>query len=105
MISSYYIATKRKFPRTTPAPLRESLIIIRDGLLAILAAVVIVGGIAFGIFTVSEASAISVFYAIFLGIFVYKEMQFADIWDVLLDAVKTTTSVLFLIGVRRLLHG
>ncbi|MDY0095212.1 MAG: TRAP transporter large permease [Candidatus Vecturithrix sp.] len=98
MISSYYIATKRNYPREQRPPLRESLIIIRDGLLAILAAVVIVGGIAFGIFTVSEASAIAVFYAIFLGIFVYKEMQIADIWDVLLDAVKTTTSVLFLIG-------
>ncbi len=55
-------------------------------MLAILAAVLIVGSIAFGIFTVSEASAISVFYC-FPGIFVYKEMQF-DIWDVLLDAVK-----------------
>ncbi|GAK60610.1 TRAP dicarboxylate transporter, DctM subunit [Candidatus Vecturithrix granuli] len=98
MISSYYIAIKRNYPREQRPPLQESLIIIRDGLLAILAAVVIVGGIAFGIFTVSEASAISVFYAIFLGIFVYKEMQFADIWSVLLDAVKTTTSVLFLIG-------
>jgi tripartite ATP-independent transporter DctM subunit len=63
-----------------------------------LAAFVIVGGIAFGIFTVSEASAIAVFYAIFLGIFIYKEMHFRDIWRILVDAVKTTTSVLFLIG-------
>jgi tripartite ATP-independent transporter DctM subunit len=98
MVSSYYIALKRNYPREKRPPLRESLIIIRDGLLAILAAFVIVGGIAFGIFTVSEASAIAVFYAMFLGIFIYKEMHFRDIWRILVDAVKTTTSVLFLIG-------
>jgi tripartite ATP-independent transporter DctM subunit len=73
-------------------------VIVRDGLLAILAAVVIVGGIAFGIFTVSEASAIAVFYAAFLGIFVYREMRVRDLWPVLIDITKTTTSVLFLIG-------
>ena len=98
MVSSYFIAVKRNYPREQRPPLRESLIIIRDGLLAILAAFVIVGGIAFGIFTVSEASAIAVFYAIFLGIFIYREMCFQDIWGILFDAVKTTTSVLFLIG-------
>jgi drug/metabolite transporter (DMT)-like permease len=88
----------RNSPREKRPPLRESLIIIRDGLLAILAAFVIVGGIAFGIFTVCEASAIAVFYASFVGIFIYKEMHFRDIWRILLDAVRTTTSVLFLIG-------
>lgn len=98
MVSCYYIAVKRNYPREQRPPFRESLIIIRDGILAIIAAFVIVGGIAFGIFTVSEASAIAVFYAVFLGIFVYREMSVKDIWPVLVDSVKTTTSVLFLIG-------
>jgi tripartite ATP-independent transporter DctM subunit len=71
---------------------------VRDGLVAILAALVIVGGIAFGIFTVSEASAIAVFYAAFLGIVIYREMGLRDIWPVLIDSTKTTVSVLFLIG-------
>lgn len=74
------------------------MVIVRDGLLAIMAALVIVGGIAFGIFTVSEASAIAVFYAAFLGVVVYREMGLKDIWPVLIDSVKTTSSVLFLIG-------
>lgn len=98
MVSSYYIAVKRNYPREQRPPFKESLIIIRDGLLAIIAAFVIVGGIAFGIFTVSEASAIAVFYAIFLGVVVYREMHLRDIWSILIDSVKTTSSVLFLIG-------
>jgi len=39
-----------------------------------------------------------VFYALFLGLFVYREMRLIDAWPVLVDSVKTTTSVLFLIG-------
>jgi tripartite ATP-independent transporter DctM subunit len=98
MVTCYYIALKRNYPSEKRPPLRKSLVIVRDGLLAIIAAFVIVGGIAFGIFTVSEASAIAVFYAAFLGIVVYREMRVVDIWPVLVNSVKTTASVLFLIG-------
>ncbi len=98
MATSYYLAIKRGYPREERPPLKDSLIIVRDGLLAIVAAFVIVGGIAFGIFTVSEASAIAVFYAAFLGIAIYREMAVEDLWSVLIDSVKTTSSVLFLIG-------
>ena len=98
MATCYYLAIRRGYPCEKRPPLRESLVIVRDGLLAIVAAVVIVGGIAFGIFTVSEASAIAVFYAAFLGIVVYREMGVRDLWPVLIDTTKTTTSVLFLIG-------
>jgi tripartite ATP-independent transporter DctM subunit len=98
MITCYYLAIKRGYPREKRPPLKDSLVIVRDGLLAIVAAFVIVGGIAFGIFTVSEASAIAVFYAAFLGIAIYREMAVKDLWSVLIDSVKTTSSVLFLIG-------
>jgi tripartite ATP-independent transporter DctM subunit len=98
MATCYYLAIRRGYPCEKRPPLRESLVIVRDGLLAIVAAVVIVGGIAFGIFTVSEASAIAVFYAAFLGIVVYREMGVRDLWPVLVGTTKTTTSVLFLIG-------
>lgn len=98
MVTCYYIALKRGYPSESRPPLRQSLVIVRDGLLAIIAALVIVGGIAFGIFTVSEASAIAVFYAAFLGIVVYREMGVGDIWPIVVGSVKTTASVLFLIG-------
>lgn len=98
MATCYYLALKRGYPCEKRPPFKECLVIVRDGLVAILAALVIVGGIAFGIFTVSEASAIAVFYAAFLGIAIYREMGLRDIWPVLIDSTKTTVSVLFLIG-------
>jgi tripartite ATP-independent transporter DctM subunit len=98
MATCYYLALKRGYPCEKRPPLTNCLVIVRDGLVAILAALVIVGGIAFGIFTVSEASAIAVFYAAFLGIIVYREMGLRDIWPILVDSARTTASVLFLIG-------
>jgi tripartite ATP-independent transporter DctM subunit len=98
MVTCYYLALKRGYPCEKRPPLKKCLVIVRDGLVALLAALVIVGGIAFGIFTVTEASAIAVFYAAFLGMVVYREMRPRDIWPVLIDSTKTTASVLFLIG-------
>ncbi|MTI59009.1 MAG: TRAP transporter large permease [Firmicutes bacterium] len=98
MIASYIIAVKRGYPREKRPPLGESLLIIKDGILSMLAAIIIVGGIALGIFTATEASAIAVLYAAFLGIVVYKEMSIKDLWPIILDSVKTISTVLFLIG-------
>lgn len=98
MAVSYVVAIKKNYPREKRPPFSESMKIIWDGLLAIFAAVIIVGGIAFGIFTATEASGIAVVYAGFLGIFVYREIGFRDLWPILLDSVKTIATVLFLIG-------
>ncbi|MCG8478839.1 MAG: TRAP transporter large permease subunit, partial [Spirochaetales bacterium] len=51
-----------------------------------------------GIFTATEASGIAVIYAAFLGIVVYREIRVRDLWPILLDSVKTISTVLFLIG-------
>ncbi|TVR05071.1 MAG: TRAP transporter large permease [Spirochaetaceae bacterium] len=98
MITSYIIAVRRGYPREKRPPLRECIRISVDGLLAVFAAVIIVGGIALGVFTATEASAIAVFYAAFLGIFVYRELKPKDIWPILFDSVRTIATVLFLIA-------
>jgi tripartite ATP-independent transporter DctM subunit len=98
MAVSYIVAIKRNYPREKRPPLKQSLKIIWEGLFSIFAAVIIVGGIAFGIFTATEASAIAVVYAAFLGIVVYREIRVKHLWPILLDSVKTICTVLFLIG-------
>ncbi|HUZ17441.1 MAG TPA: TRAP transporter large permease [Spirochaetia bacterium] len=98
MATSYIIAVRRNYPREKRPPFRKSIRVIIDGVLALLAAVVIVGGIAFGIFTATEASAIAVIYSAILGLFVYRELRLRDLWYVLLDTVKVISSVMFLIG-------
>lgn len=98
MAVSYVVAVKKNYPKEKRPPFRESMRIVRDGLLSIFAAVIIVGGIAFGIFTATEASGVAVIYAAFLGIVVYREIRVRDLWPILLDSIKTISTVLFLIG-------
>ncbi len=97
-VACFIIALKRKYPCEQRPPLRASLRIAADGILALLAALIIVVGIAAGIFTATEASAVSVLYAAFLGFVVYKELRVRDLWPILMESVKTTAIVLFLIG-------
>jgi tripartite ATP-independent transporter DctM subunit len=59
--------------------------------------VVVIGGIVNGLFTATEASAIAVLYAAVL-VFIYKEVSFAQIRPLLLDTIKTTSIVLFLVA-------
>lgn len=97
-ITCFIVALKRKYPREKIPPFKKAIRITIDGILSIFAAVIIVGGIAFGIFTATEASAVAVLYAAFLGLFVYRELKIKDFWPIFKDSVKTTAIVFFLIG-------
>jgi len=59
--------------------------------------VLVIGGIVAGYFTATEASAIAVLYALILAL-IYNEMTIKDLPDVLLQSVKTTAIVLFLVS-------
>ena len=60
--------------------------------------VIVLGGILGGVFSATEASAVAVAYALFLGIVVYREIKVGDLHRILLKSVKTTSVVMFLIG-------
>lgn len=60
---------------------------IREGFWAILAPVVILGGIYSGLFTPTEAAIVSIFYTLIIGIFVYKEMTLSG----LMKSLQTTS--------------
>lgn len=65
---------------------------------ALLMPVIILGGIRFGVFTPTEAGVIAAFYALFVGLFVYRELKITELYGVLLRAAKTTAVVLFLVA-------
>ena len=65
---------------------------------ALMMPVIILGGIRFGIFTPTEAAVIAAVYALFVGMFIYRELTPAHLYEVLLRAAKTTSVVLFLVS-------
>ncbi|WP_416897343.1 MAG: TRAP transporter large permease [Minwuia sp.] len=57
---------------------------------------VVLGGIYAGVFTASEAAAIGCFYALFVGVVVYRSFGFRDLWETAYETVRTT-AMLFMI--------
>lgn len=65
---------------------------------ALVMPVIILGGIRFGVFTPTEAAVVAAVYAMFVGLFIYRELKLADLYGVFLRAAKTTAVVLFLVS-------
>ncbi|KFE33412.1 TRAP transporter large permease [Thioclava atlantica] len=59
--------------------------------------VIILGGIKFGVVTPTEAAVIATFYALFVGLFVYRELTLAALPGVIIAAARTTAAIMFLV--------
>jgi C4-dicarboxylate transporter, DctM subunit len=59
---------------------------------------VILGGIFGGVFTPTEAGAVAVFYALAIGIYVYRELRWRDVPRVLRESFMTSATVMLVIG-------
>lgn len=99
MIFSYFIGKKRNYRgREKRAPLSEILKYGKDAVLALLTPIIIIGGIMSGVFTATESGAIAVAYSLVIGLFIYKELTFNKIYELLLDTAKTTGIVLIVVA-------
>lgn len=83
-------------PNTIPA--REKWQIFWRAIPALVLPVFIIVGLRGGIFTPTEAGAIACAYALVIGMFVYKGLKPADLPGILLDTVRSTGKVLFIVG-------
>ena len=64
--------------------------------------VIIIGGIYGGIFTPTEAAAVAAMYGLFIGFFVYRELNIKDIPEVISKAAVNTTIIMFIVGAANL---
>lgn len=62
----------------------------REAFWGFLMPVIIIGGIYGGVFTPTEAAAVSVVYGLVVGVFIYREVKMKDMIDILVDSGKTT---------------
>lgn len=65
---------------------------------ALMMPVIILGGIRLGVFTPTEAAVVAAVYAMFVGMFIYRELKISMLYQVFLGAAKTTSVVLFLVA-------
>ncbi|MDR2178865.1 MAG: TRAP transporter large permease [Synergistaceae bacterium] len=69
-----------------------------NSLWAIMMPVIILGGIYSGMFTPTEAASVAVFYGLFVGLFIYREMEFTDLPKILLDSACGTAVIMFIMA-------
>ena len=98
MVAIYVIARKKNLPALPRASLRQWLASGRRALWGLLLMVIILGGIYSGMFTPTEAAAVSAVYAAIIALFVYKDMRVRECPKVLLDAGKLTIMLMFIIA-------
>ncbi len=72
--------------------------VFRESFWAILSPVIVLGCIYSGITSPTEAAVISVYYALIVSLFIYREIKFKDLWGILVEAIKTFTPILFILA-------
>jgi tripartite ATP-independent transporter DctM subunit len=98
MVQIYVIAKRRNYPVHGGLSRREVWASFKDGFLPLMTPLIILGGILGGIFSPTEAAVAASAYALFLGAVLYREIAGRDLFRILLDTVKTTSIVLFIIS-------
>ncbi|MFD1956760.1 TRAP transporter large permease [Paenibacillus thailandensis] len=98
MATSYVFAVKRGYEKGEPVARKDIPVIIRDGLLSLMTAVIILGGIFTGWFTATESGAIACLYAFILTFFVYRDIPLKRMGVILKRTFRTVSMVLFLIA-------
>lgn len=91
------VALRKKYPVGDRIGLKGSLYRFLDALPSLLLLVIVIGGIIAGIFTATEASAVAVVYTLILA-FIYREIGWKDLPDILLRTIRTTAIVLLLVA-------
>ena len=97
MIMVAIIAPRQGLPRQRWGGLREIGLAFRDTFPALLAPVILLGGMFSGVFTPTEAAAVADLYALFLGFVVYRTLKLGDLPRILIDTAETTGIVMVLV--------
>ena len=98
MLWTAIISIKRKYPVGRWYSPREFLKILLNSSLALLAPVILLGGIYTGIFTPTEAAGIVCVYALLLGVLVYRSLGLKQVYKILIDSVVAAGFTSFTIG-------
>ncbi len=97
-IAAWAVAVRRGYPSEVFPGWRAVAVAGLSAFPGLLTAVVIIGGVLSGVFTVTESAAIGVIYAIVVTFAVYRSLDLQTFWTCVLVSIRTTAMVMILIG-------
>jgi C4-dicarboxylate transporter, DctM subunit len=95
--TTFYRAWRNDYPRMKKAPLAERVRTFRESIWGLLLIFIVIGGIYSGLFTPTEAAAMSAVYAFIIAVFVYKDLKLRDVPRVLLSSANLSAMLLYII--------
>lgn len=99
MIGNYFICKKRGYAGEERVPIRGVLKSIWVAKWALMAPVIILGGIYAGIFTPTEAAVVAVVYSIVVSAFIYREISLKGLYDAFVTTAVVNGITTFLLGI------
>ncbi len=98
MVYCYLIARKDKVPVQKRASIKEVLLALKDAAWALGVPIIIIGGIYGGRFTPTESAVVAAVYAIFVALFIYKELSFKELMDEAVESAVGTAQIMILLA-------
>ncbi len=96
-LTTFWRAWKNNYPRCPEASLKEKLTSFKDAIWGLALIIIVIGGIYTGVFTPTEAAAMSAVYAFIIAIFVYKDMPLSQVPKILLNSANMSAMLLYII--------
>lgn len=93
-----WTAKRNGIPADAAVTRAEFVHVLKDGVWALLAPVIILGGIYGGVFTPTEASMVGVLYGLITGVFIYRELSLKGLYDTVLRSLKLSGMIMFIIA-------
>ena len=99
LVANYFMCKREEYPIfETHYSAKEKLLAVKDAFWALMAPVVVLGGIYGGIFTPTEAAVISVVYSALVSVFIYKEIKIRDIPAIFIRGGLIAATILIILG-------
>ncbi|WP_440875989.1 TRAP transporter large permease [Thalassotalea sp. PLHSN55] len=98
MVMVYFYAKKRNYPKDAGFCMTRITTTFQSAFLSLMTPVIIIGGILFGIFTATEAAITATVYALVLGAFVYRTLNWQKLVKVSMETIETTSIILLIIA-------
>ncbi len=95
--TTWYRARKNNYPRLPRATWAERFVAFRESVWGLLLIVIVMGGIYTGLFTPTEAAAVSAVWAFITAVFIYKDLGLKDVPRVLLSSANMSAMLLYII--------
>ncbi len=96
-MTTWYRARSNNYPRLPRASWTERFVTFRESVWGLLLIVIVMGGIYTGMFTPTEAAAMSAVWAFVCAVFIYKDLGWKDVPRVLLSSANMSAMLLYII--------